>query len=484
MQRRKIFISYTHDSPEHDTRVLKLSNKLREEAGFDSDIDQYHANQSWPIWMEDRIDWADKVIVVCTETYLQRWKRNEKPGVGLGAKWESFLIRQDLYELPALNEKFIPVIFNSADVPYIPMPLRDVTRVVIGVELEGFERLRNRILGIPPAEKAPINMSLAPIPCAEGFFGSSRNGNDQAGLKPDALGLHEEPEKLFTNLFQVEYPDRIYQAKAKIKNVGTFLKEFYKEWKDLGNMPPAPTSFWSERGMIYSFYNFEAPIWRGLEKARKIFPKGFVATNTWAQSKSSADKSRFIKLLNRSLNYLCEDNGTPYQITWSIGMKCYLFTKKGDMREGKLSTTAIKSQAPRTVFKAIQDKTSNDLDAIQHWKHVAFRHHFVRFGATWYLVLKPFWAFTSDGCYTPSRWQKKSSFNMQKPEKNRAVLGHVMFWASVLCREHDLVETDRKFRLLRPSIMEVTPSVHDADWVRIADEKDKAEFKHEEGLLL
>ncbi len=36
----KVFISYTHDSPEHSRRVLSLSNWLRHE-GFDCDIDQY-----------------------------------------------------------------------------------------------------------------------------------------------------------------------------------------------------------------------------------------------------------------------------------------------------------------------------------------------------------------------------------------------------------------------------------------------------------
>jgi hypothetical protein len=47
----KVFVSYTHDSLAHSRRVLDLSNALRL-AGFDCDIDQYHANQDWPIWME------------------------------------------------------------------------------------------------------------------------------------------------------------------------------------------------------------------------------------------------------------------------------------------------------------------------------------------------------------------------------------------------------------------------------------------------
>ena len=115
----KVFISYTHDSPDHDSRVLSLSNALRQ-LGFDSDLDQYHINERWPHWMEERIDWADFVVIVCTETYLRRWKLEETPGIGLGAQWESLLARQLLYESPRRNDKFVPVIFSSTDQQFIP----------------------------------------------------------------------------------------------------------------------------------------------------------------------------------------------------------------------------------------------------------------------------------------------------------------------------------------------------------------------------
>jgi hypothetical protein len=36
----RVFISYTHDSPEHKDRILALSDRLRQE-GVDCSIDQY-----------------------------------------------------------------------------------------------------------------------------------------------------------------------------------------------------------------------------------------------------------------------------------------------------------------------------------------------------------------------------------------------------------------------------------------------------------
>jgi hypothetical protein len=53
MSNPKVFISYSHDSPEHAQCVLDLSNRLRE-WGVDCIIDQYEPfpPEGWPHWME------------------------------------------------------------------------------------------------------------------------------------------------------------------------------------------------------------------------------------------------------------------------------------------------------------------------------------------------------------------------------------------------------------------------------------------------
>jgi hypothetical protein len=56
----KVLISYSHDSQEHKDRVLRLSNRLREE-GIDCTIDQYLLvpDESWPRRMEKQIRESD-----------------------------------------------------------------------------------------------------------------------------------------------------------------------------------------------------------------------------------------------------------------------------------------------------------------------------------------------------------------------------------------------------------------------------------------
>ena len=162
-----------------------------------------------------------------------------------------------------------------------------------------------------------------------------------------------------------------------------------------------------------------------------------------------------------------------HEIIWSKEMRCHLFAVTRGTRIGKIKVRAIKKEGTREVYKAIRDKTSDDKDAIQHWQHQAFRHFFVRFGGGWFLNVTPFWAFSSDGRGFPSRWQKTSSANMRKPEKNRAVLGHVMFWASILCKEADLVRPADPFQIRRPIMVEGAPSIDDVCWVKTEKKSEK-----------
>ena len=62
---------------------------------------------------------------------------------------------------------------------------------------------------------------------------------------------------------------------------------------------------------------------------------------------------------------------------------------------------------------------------------------------------------------------------MRRPEKNRAVLGHVAFWASILCRKDDLLTNNQLFQIHYPLKLSVTPSINDRDWIRIAKPADK-----------
>lgn len=123
----EVFISYTHDSEEHKERVLELAQRLRND-GVHSLMDRYilgHPPEGWPLWMERQIERADFVLLVCTPVFHRRFMGKEVPDKGLGSIWESVITRQVLYQAQGNNTKFIPVLFEDADLYDIPFILRN-----------------------------------------------------------------------------------------------------------------------------------------------------------------------------------------------------------------------------------------------------------------------------------------------------------------------------------------------------------------------
>jgi len=82
-----VFVSYTHDTPEHENRVWELSERLRND-GIDCRVDQQEESpaEGWPRWCRNRIKEARFVLVVCTETYRKRYEGDDDSAEGLGGQ--------------------------------------------------------------------------------------------------------------------------------------------------------------------------------------------------------------------------------------------------------------------------------------------------------------------------------------------------------------------------------------------------------------
>ncbi len=160
----KVFISYSWDSNQHKARVLELCDRLRAE-GVDCNIDQYEIapSQGWSRWIIDQIEWADFVLVVCTEEYEQRFRDRAKTGRGLGVRWEGAIITQIIYDGGARNTKFIPIVFSSQELSCIPNPLRIAARYVLE---DDYEDLYRHLTDQPRAVKPELG-NLVKLPPLE-----------------------------------------------------------------------------------------------------------------------------------------------------------------------------------------------------------------------------------------------------------------------------------------------------------------------------
>ena len=157
----KVFISYSHDLPEHSERVLALSNRLRA-LGLDAELDRYHVRppQGWPHWCEEQLrpEASSFVLVICTPTYRARVENRVGADEGRGVYWEGAILYNYLYNAKG-NSRFIPVLLDDAPEAAIPLPLDGHTRYRIrAFELTdpGFEAIYRELTGQPETLKPAL----------------------------------------------------------------------------------------------------------------------------------------------------------------------------------------------------------------------------------------------------------------------------------------------------------------------------------------
>lgn len=200
MRKIAVFISYSHDSDEHDERVLRLSERLRAD-GIATILDRYVEKGSppegWPRWMMNGLNAATHVLCVCTESYRRRFLGQEVPGKGKGADWEGALVSQALYDARSHTNKFIPVLFARSDEAHIPEPLRPQTHYVLDSEAS-YQALYDALLDQAGVEPGSVG-KLKRKPRASGrpldFTGSS-GAQVPAPSSPYQTALNVWREKL------------------------------------------------------------------------------------------------------------------------------------------------------------------------------------------------------------------------------------------------------------------------------------------------
>lgn len=110
-----MFMSYSHDSPEHKRWVGDLGKALMD-SGVDVILDQWdlRLGDDVPKFMEKSVSEADRVLMVCSEQYVIK-ADDGKGGVG----YETMVVTGELVRNLGTS-KFIPVIRQAAGPPAVP----------------------------------------------------------------------------------------------------------------------------------------------------------------------------------------------------------------------------------------------------------------------------------------------------------------------------------------------------------------------------
>jgi hypothetical protein len=152
-----VFISYSHDSPEHKAWTLKLATDLRN-TGIDATIDQWDLvpGQDVAAFMQRGITTTDRVLMVCSESYVAK-----ADGGHGGVGYERLIVTAEVVEAIE-TKKFIPLVRNNPGKTKTPRFLGP--RLYIDFSTEdaystNLELLCREILGEPVNKKPPLGIN-------------------------------------------------------------------------------------------------------------------------------------------------------------------------------------------------------------------------------------------------------------------------------------------------------------------------------------
>jgi len=149
----KVFISYSHDSPDHKQWVLELATRLRA-CGVDATLDQWDLGpgSDLPHFMEQNIANSSRILMICTERYVQK----ANAGIG-GVGYEKMIVTADLMR-QIDSSRVIPIIRQKGT---FELPIFLASKLYIDLSTQdqfetGFDQLLRDLLNAPLYVKPPL----------------------------------------------------------------------------------------------------------------------------------------------------------------------------------------------------------------------------------------------------------------------------------------------------------------------------------------
>jgi hypothetical protein len=135
----KVFISYSHDSPDHKKWVANLAIRLRQN-GVDATLDQWDLfpGEDVPAFMEKHLPECDYALLICTKRYVE--KANAGHG---GVGYEKMIVTSEMVRRMDIG-KFIPII-RQAGTHEVPTFIK--TKLFLDFSIDGdFEVVFDELL--------------------------------------------------------------------------------------------------------------------------------------------------------------------------------------------------------------------------------------------------------------------------------------------------------------------------------------------------
>ncbi|MDP0501876.1 MAG: toll/interleukin-1 receptor domain-containing protein [Verrucomicrobiota bacterium JB022] len=221
-----VFISYSHDSKPHKQWVLELAQKLRREE-INVIIDQWdlEPGEDLSTFMNYWVRESDRVLLICTETYVQ--KADDGKG---GAGYEAMIVTSELME-DLGSTKFIPVIRQAKG--SFRMPQKMGLRFAINLSetcdeaQENLETLVGKLHQEPPPTKPPLGVRQRP-----------QSHLTVQELVPAQAGTADTPESAFTKGLQTAQQGDTASWRRLISGYRSECNQALTTWREVAQQNP------------------------------------------------------------------------------------------------------------------------------------------------------------------------------------------------------------------------------------------------------
>jgi hypothetical protein len=291
---------------------------------------------------------------------------------------------------------------------------------------------------------------------------------------PRDSGLYLSPlpktERLYSNLLKVvSFGERLYRAETAFHTP----KALWSELQRRGVR--APGDWLLKSGQIISFHDLRQPPWSDICDVTTV-PHSGEDANEWAYSGDPVKQREFVQLLNRCLT----EKVKPWGLRYHRERRYYYFVAGPKLRTLDVRYKSLTTETSREVFTAHYSK--HDPQKLSFCRHSAFEGRFYRYGDTWFLEVTPTYHFTWDG-YKMSRFADEFLKKIKMMERNAAVIGQLLMWASYLTRK-DLCTPPYPFlELGELQTFELDQGINDKAWLPHEEDSATPQSSNEDLLL-
>lgn len=284
--------------------------------------------------------------------------------------------------------------------------------------------------------------------------------------------MKNEPEDIFPNLLELNFPDNFYIASLNIdetaitEKINDYLQQSGKRRVKKIRTEKLINHALKERecylkdwllhqNSIYTFRNLDDP----KEPLRHLVDIGTITLQECKSYYNHNDDSNriFVHLLRNTLIEFCNGKG----LHWFAEKKILRFANSRAMPNKKQIKWKGKNEATKTVIFEIINKKEGHIIC---YRNLAFRPSFENINDKWFLIVNPTWSFTNPYGYKTSRFEPNYMAGIKRLENNGSIYNYFRFFGYHLTYTDLFTKEYPYLKINSPFPLSIIPALDEKTW--------------------